>query len=377
MPSTAPVFIVSTGRCGSTLLSEILGDHPDVLNVSEVFALLVANPRFVGEESGTEFWRRLMAPAPTIDAVIRDGIDVPELIYPYSSGRFNPTHGVPGLCHMTLPMLSRTPDLLYDELADELPHWPKRPVPEQYLRLFAWLAARFQRPLVVERTGGSLEFVPDLRAAFPGARFVYLGRDGADTALSMSRHALCRLRVLADDALRTLGVSSPDQVGRQDPDLLRQALEPLTPPFGAGRLMSRDIPLTTFGQLWSQVTRSGVAALSELPAVDWTALRYENLVHQPERELTALAEFLGISAPTAWIAEAAARADPSRVGASHSLRSEAYASLRTACAPGTEADSAAHARAITTGTDRGTVTARPDQGLTLLTHQRHGRTPVV
>ncbi|MBD9729473.1 sulfotransferase family protein [Streptomyces caniscabiei] len=357
MRSTAPVFIVSTGRCGSTLLSEMLGDHPDVLSVSELLALLAADPRFSGEENGIEFWRRLMAPAPTIDAVVRDGIEVPELIYPYGSGRFDSSDGVPGLCHMTLPMLSQTPDLLYDELADELPHWPRRPVPEQYLSLFAWLAARFRRPLVVERTGGSLEFVPDLRAAFPGARFVYLGRDGADTALSMSRHALCRLRVLADDALRILGVSSPDQVGPQDPALLRQALEPLTPPFGDGRLMSRDISLTTFGQLWSQVTRAGLAALSELPAADWTAVRYENLLHHPERELTALAKFLGIPAPTAWISAAAARADPSRVGASHSLSAEEYASLRTACTPGTAADEAAHARASSAGTGPGMAPA--------------------
>lgn len=339
----APTFIVSTGRCGSTLLSQILSDHPDVLSVSELFSLLPASPLFGGEEDGQTFWQRLAGVSPVIDALVRDGVDVPELVYPYRDGRFTPTTGIPGICHMTLPMLTRTPDQLYDELAAELPHWPPGPVPDQYHRLFSWLAARFRRRTVVERTGGSIGYMAELRQAFPQARFVYLSRNGADTALSMSRHALCRLRVLAEEALRALGVSRLDQCNPRHAPLLRQVLEPLRPPFGDGRLMGRDIPLTAFGELWSHLTQSGVAVLSELPTSDWTALRYERLVNEPERELTTLAEFLDIPAPAAWIAKATVRTDSSRVGASRLLDDAAYASLRTACAPGTEADNTAHA----------------------------------
>ncbi|HKS45914.1 MAG TPA: hypothetical protein VJT49_12530 [Amycolatopsis sp.] len=338
-----PTFIVSTGRCGSTLLSRILNDHPDVLSLSEVFSLLTADPRFGGEENGPAFWRRLTAVAPVIDAVVRDGIDVPELIYPYESGRFGTSSGIPGICHMTLPMLTQAPDQLYDALAAELPHWPRRRVPEQYCRLFSWLAVRLQRRIVVERTGGSLEFLADLRQAFPDARFVYLSRDGVETALSMSRHALCRLRVLADEALRILGVSSFDQIGPEHAPRLREAFEPLLPPFGGGRLMGRDIPLTAFGELWSRMTQSGVSVLSELPAGAWTALRYERLIRSARAEITAVAEFLHLPAPAEWIARATARVDASRIGSSRLLDGDDFASLRTACAPGIEADDAAHA----------------------------------
>src|SRR5688572_8494150 len=35
-----PTFIVGTGRCGSTLLSDVLRRHPDILSVSEFFTLV-------------------------------------------------------------------------------------------------------------------------------------------------------------------------------------------------------------------------------------------------------------------------------------------------------------------------------------------------
>src|SRR6266536_994570 len=83
--------------------------------------------------------RRSSAAIPTIDAVVRDGVPVPELVYPYGVGRYPTEGGTPGICHMTLPMLTPDPDGLYDELAAEIPSWPPRPVPEQYQRLFTWL----------------------------------------------------------------------------------------------------------------------------------------------------------------------------------------------------------------------------------------------
>lgn len=34
----APVLVLSTGRCGSTMLSDVLNTHPEVLSLSEFFA---------------------------------------------------------------------------------------------------------------------------------------------------------------------------------------------------------------------------------------------------------------------------------------------------------------------------------------------------
>ena len=35
-----PVFVLSTGRCGSTMVSDILNRHPDVLSISVNGALI-------------------------------------------------------------------------------------------------------------------------------------------------------------------------------------------------------------------------------------------------------------------------------------------------------------------------------------------------
>ena len=36
----APVLVLSTGRCGSTMVSEVLNTHPEVLSLSEFFISL-------------------------------------------------------------------------------------------------------------------------------------------------------------------------------------------------------------------------------------------------------------------------------------------------------------------------------------------------
>src|SRR4029077_2615778 len=73
-------FVVGTGRCGSTLLSRVLREHPDVLCMSDFFGILRlagASGRSgfpVGDLTGAELWDLLARPFPMLDAMVADGL---------------------------------------------------------------------------------------------------------------------------------------------------------------------------------------------------------------------------------------------------------------------------------------------------------------
>jgi len=322
------IFVVSTGRCGSGLLSRLLREHPDVLSLSQsLFGKASLGRRLAGRLDGRQFWKRIADPDPSMDAMVRDGLMVPEFVYPYETGRFNFRTGVPGISHMTLPALTSDPDGLYDVLAAEIPRWPTRSVPDQYRRLWSILSGDHRRSAVVERTCCSIRFVADLRRAFPEARFVYLSRDGVDCALAMSEHAAFRLPVLAR-LLRAIGQTSP--AGPTHPADY--------PVFDAKLTMECGIPPTAFGAMWSAMTRLGAATLSAMPRDSWISLRFERLVGDPAGTLRDLAQFLGITAPPQWTSWAAGQVVPLQADAPRLLCGAEHAELRAVCAPGYEVD---------------------------------------
>ena len=338
MPLT---FVVGTGRCGSTLLSRILRRHPDVLSMSEFFGIM----RLAGASGkagfpvagmdGAELWRMLAAPFPMLDAMIASGLRTPEMLYPFGRGRFDPASGVPLISHFTLPMLSDDPDALLDELAAEVPSWPRRPAADQYLALFGYLCDKFGRRVVVERSAASLTLIGALRERFPAARFVHMYRDGSDCALSMSRHPVFRREILASGALRATGLPPGSALQQIDAALPERFRGMICPPYDAARLMSHPIPVAVFARdQWSPQIRAGVAALRALPAGSWTQLRYEDLLCDPVARLTALAGFIGIPAIRSWLDAASRMIDPARTGAAAAeLDPPTLAALQAACAP--------------------------------------------
>lgn len=108
-------IILGTGRCGSTMLSDLVSTHPSVLSLSELFATL-SPLAFPGAAlSGIEFWRILSEPRLKHNTLIQNGAAPPEFRYLERPRRF--TNGaIPPISLATLPALTDAPDALYDEL---------------------------------------------------------------------------------------------------------------------------------------------------------------------------------------------------------------------------------------------------------------------
>ncbi|MFI0716002.1 sulfotransferase [Streptomyces inhibens] len=332
-------FVVGTGRSGSTALSGIVNAHPDVLSLNELLSSVQSRGFPEGLLDGGEFWRLLADPNPLFESMIRSGVPMPEFVYTRRPGRFaTQTTGIPALSLMVLPHLTDDPDGLFDELEKQVCRWPDRTAAGHYKALFDLLCVRFGRTAVVERSGYSTERVPLLRRVFPQARFVHLFRDGPDCALSMSRHTGYRLILLLREILARTGAErhgdlTQDQIRSLPPELASLLAERFDPAL----VLDRDLPLTRFGALWSELVARGVDHLSDVPAPMRTTLAYEDLLDEPRKELTRLADFIGVEPLPQWLDVGSARLDGSRRGTSRRLPTAELAALRECCAPGARA----------------------------------------
>ena len=245
MHTPPPAFIVGTGRCGSTMLSGLLREHPRVLSISEFFTLVtdlggrIAESFPEGAIDADDFLRIMAVPHPKQTTMLRHGVAMDEVLYRPSPGtRFSADEGVPAILQTTLPHLTPNPDALFDDVRAFVAAQPPAPVSAWYARLFGWLTRRFERRVWVELFGGSLRLIRRLAAAFPGARFVHLVRDGRGTAISMSRHLGFRMAFVAMILTEILGVD-PVRVARLHLGGRRPRRPLLLPP---GALRRRCLP---------------------------------------------------------------------------------------------------------------------------------------
>jgi hypothetical protein len=347
----APVFVVGTGRCGSTLVSALLREHPAVTSLSEVFSFATdlgteidrAFPE--GQISGAALWRILATPWPWQSLMLRHDVAMEEVLYPWrGGGRWGARSGVPAICQAALPHLSGDPDGLFDALAAAAVALDPAPVGVQYARLFEWLRARAGARLWVERSGGSLRIVSRLRRAFPAARFVHIVRDGRDTALSMSRHAGFRMVFAAFQLIEGLGVDPMASTDRRWEGDLSDELAALLPERFTREAFARfDTPPPLCAHYWSGEISQGLAELAGLGEERLLTIRYEDLLGLREgaTECAAgLISFILGEVDPAWLRRCVAL-----VGQGRSRWQELPPRLRAqtedACAPGFAALAAA------------------------------------
>jgi hypothetical protein len=250
-------FVIGTGRCGSTLVHEVLARHPEVGFVSNLQDKLPT----VG--FGGRWNNALLRRAAPRDPRLGPFRDRPQLV---ERGRLRvaPSEGWQVLERQVSPLLV-TPhrDLV---AADATP----------------WLAARlrrfFERRMAVQRRRVFLHHLTGwprtglLHAVFPQARFVHVVRDG---------------RAVANSWLQTSWWS-----GYQGP--ARWYLGPLPEPYAQEWAASGESFVLLAGLGWKLLMDAYQAARQAVPPSQWLEVRYEDVVVDPRGQVTSMLEFLGL-----------------------------------------------------------------------------------
>ena len=335
---TPPVFVVSTGRCGSTMVSNMARLHPRILSVSEFLACL-ADKALVGSHlDGEGLYERFANLRPVGKALLRNNLIVSEYLYPVGQpgSRFGP-RDVPAIMGATLPHLSDDPEALWDELVPVIRARGRYTLQAQYRFFFEWLAVRLGKDVWIERSGASILSVPTLARLFPDARFVHVYRDGRDTAISMRGHYVFRMYLGMAMRGRRAGMDSFSP--RNWPGTSRWVpwFTPLVfRGFDAKADNFRDNPaaLHEFGWLWSSMIERGTRYLDALPKDRVLNMRFETVLESPKDEMRRFAEFVGPGfVDEDWL-ERITLLPRKKTPSWMKLTSDEHARLAAACTPG-------------------------------------------
>ncbi len=191
--------------------------------------------------------------------------------------------------------------------SDELPSERATPAVQAYMqKQFHWVASRYGAHTVVEKTCANSLRVPFVDRAVPGAKYVYICRDGLDTTGS------AKLRWQAKLDISYL--------------LEKVRFVPLMdlPYYGTRylwsrvyRLFSREKRLAFWGPAldgmpeilerhslneicalqWQRCVEYAEAAFADVPHERVIRVRYEDFVREPEVQLKRLLGFLGLEVP--------------------------------------------------------------------------------
>jgi hypothetical protein len=287
-----PVFVVGTGRCGSTMMSNVVRLHPRLLSLSEFFTSLAGRAFTLREPDGERFWTLLTTLSPIAGKMLAKGTAMEEVLYGFGDGaRFGP-RDVPPILVTALPHLTRDYEALYDELEPFLRGGGRAPLGQHYRYLFEWLCRRFDRERVVERSGSSLLFVPALARLFESAKFVHLHRDGRDAAISMQRHPFFRLSVRFAGLFERAGLDPYRPPFLFGTSRLYPLLEAVTGRFlPVERWLAEPPALEALGRYWSRTIVSGAGFLDALGRERVLRLRYEDILARPREALERLMGF--------------------------------------------------------------------------------------
>ena len=341
-------FIVGTGRCGSTLLSRMIAENPQVCSLFEFFGGLDVGRRFDTEPvDGKEVADLISSEQPVVTAFLKRGYVPQEIIYPFGpKARYKRENPLPWILVGVLPRLTDDPDALFDEVMAFASSLPSQRLARHYMDLFDWLTKRMDREVWIERSGCSIELLGPLNEFFPNARFLHIHRDGPEAALSMREHPAFRLAIplLYQVPAETGASVNLDEIDLSAPpvptDPIAQAVNlaqidfsaPPEPTDAISRILASRPPVEYFGRYWTDQLIHGFCGLKRLNADQYLEVSLEDLVATPAKVLRIVSDFFELDPERdGWIERAAALVHGSPPTRFEQLREDERERLSQSC----------------------------------------------
>ena len=317
-------FVIGTGRCGSTLISNMLAMHPDCLMLSEFLAAIDRPNMFKpGDFTGEQVAEMLHTNLPVGEYAIHRGRIGEELLYKpddYS------TMVIPAVMIAALPMLSKEPDRLFNEIIAFVRTQPSQPLADHYLQLMEWLRVKMDKKFWIERSGNAIEHVGDLFESYPEAKYLHVHRDGIDTALSMRNFFYFQVHV-------SFFFDPPTRAELEQTEI---AGKPVTMDDPISQRIGPRLPsLEKFAEFWSHQVAIGFNTFAKMDRAQYLDIRFEDLIAQPKDTMAQVAQFFEMPDSPGWIDKAAALIHPpASSNAAATLDAAELAAVQRACRTG-------------------------------------------
>ena len=261
MTTQTPIFVVSSGRAGSTLLANMIHRHPQLLCVSDIFEPVGEIPYFDRNRrvDGKEFFKIVSAPSFKQRIKYWRAQPTGELLFLPEDDQM-----VSLLLSYTLPFLAgKDPMGVYRELESSAADWPEDSMPGHLIRLFDWLRDHYSKDLWVERTGGSLPHMKEIVETWPDAKIIHNYRNCHETAISMMTGSFFRLYLELEKNI--------------DLDDWDSSYMP---------------PVEEMGAMLNRWVVDAAAALETVPKERQLNFAFEDLVEDPAKALVRLSNFI-------------------------------------------------------------------------------------
>lgn len=310
-PITGRSIIISSGRCGSTLLSDLIAEEPETFSAQEFFMAMAPWSRSGEVISGRQYWEFVSSPKAELATLFRIGLPPKELHYPATGRWADRMAELPRILAITLSKVTDDPDALVDQLAERVPEFPAQSVARHHQDFLDLVTRLIGRKRWVERSGGSSHLAPYLVKGFPEAKIVYLTRDWEPTARSMARHSSFQLIQLRIEFVGRCGI---DPFNIEPGQTVPAELEPYLPDrLTAEALRERGEDVRRYLGLCAFMAAQAEQTLADTPPAHLLTMRYEDLVADPVNELVQLGRFLDFDDAEGWAERVAGRVvDPSR-----------------------------------------------------------------